>query len=129
MGKGQYLTGVLVLRPGAAPGYCVGLLTPASLAGDCREPMSRAQHPPVWRSRWRYAIPSLARGNTSCVYPTALAPTAADARQTWHVQDYRALVAPGSTRSPDPRVPGPLDRATALERPRSATVRSHLQPM
>src|SRR5262245_5570503 len=40
---------LLVLRPGAAPGYCVGLLTPASLAGDSREPISRAQYPPVWR--------------------------------------------------------------------------------
>ena len=29
----------------AAPSYCVGLLTPASLAGDCGEPISRAQHP------------------------------------------------------------------------------------
>jgi hypothetical protein len=53
-----------VLRPGAAPGYCVELLTPASLAGDCREPMSRAQHPPAWQGQWRYAVPSLAQGNT-----------------------------------------------------------------
>src|SRR5262245_30328743 len=51
-----------VLRPGAAHGYCVGLLTPASLAGDCREPMRRAQHLPNWRGHVRYAVPSLARG-------------------------------------------------------------------
>ena len=29
----------------AAPRYCVGLITPASLAGGCVEPMSRAQCP------------------------------------------------------------------------------------
>ena len=28
-----------------AYGYCVGLITPAELAGDCVEPMSRAQYP------------------------------------------------------------------------------------
>ena len=30
---GKSKEGKLVLRPGAAPGYCVGLITPASLAG------------------------------------------------------------------------------------------------
>ena len=50
-----------MLRPGAAHVYCVGLVTPAILAGDCGEPIRRAQHPrytggancgtqyPVWR--------------------------------------------------------------------------------
>src|SRR5262249_26320523 len=43
--------------PGAAHGYCVGLLTPASLAGDCKELMSRAQHLPIWQGQLWYAVP------------------------------------------------------------------------
>src|SRR6266571_2820424 len=43
--------------PGAAPGYCVGLLAPASLAGDRRELISRAQHLPNWLGQLRYAVP------------------------------------------------------------------------
>jgi hypothetical protein len=34
-----------MLRPGAAHGYCVGLIPPASLAGAGVKPVSRAQHP------------------------------------------------------------------------------------
>ena len=40
-----------MLRPGAAHGYYVGFITPASLAGEAAY------------SYARYAVPSLARGN------------------------------------------------------------------
>jgi len=42
-----------VLRSGAAHGYCVGLITPASLAGEAAYSYSP------------YAVPSLARGKPS----------------------------------------------------------------
>jgi len=42
-----------VLRPGAAHGYCVGLMTPASLAGQLAVRST-------WRGQLRYAVPSLA---------------------------------------------------------------------
>ena len=48
----------LVLRPGAAHGYCIGLITPAILAGPIAvrstqfgEGISRIVHV-LWRKRW-----------------------------------------------------------------------------
>ena len=69
----------LVLRPGAAHSYCVGLITPASMAGDCVWPISRAQHP-RHTGGVRYAVPSLA-GGSAALYVCSV-------RKQW-VEDFR----------------------------------------